>query len=366
MFDRAYGVARFLSRCAVMVVASISVANAQSQPNPPTGLSVDGGAPVPGTPPPAGLLLFDDFNYVVNKLDSRETKIARFTAAGWTAVKDEQVRPGAASGYLSTVTSIPGYTGQMPGLSGSGRVLRLEGLPTSMGDFSGPSGSWRNQTDFYLAYGTPGGSQPSVPANVWYQFWIYINDFGTERSHWSNRNKFIYPSDDGIATADGTEHAYLVSLRPTSQFGAIQDSGPRAYVVSRITAGNTGVVQSTSPDGDDYVGANLDPANDYSSPNRWYLYKIHVDHASEQGRYEVWRRPMGGSWEKTSEWISGVTPGFTWITQQHLRVGHNMFKVPTTWGTASTNDNSNYDTWVYMADFAVGTREADLPTYSSY
>ncbi len=363
MAKRAQKALRIVIGTSLMILGSISIARAQVQPNPPSGLSAEGGTTVP-TPPPPGVVFFDDFNYIVNKFDSAETKIARFTAAGWSGMKDEQTRPGGASGYLSTVTSIPGYSGQIPGRSG--RALRMEGLPTTLGNISGPSGTWRNQTDFYLSYGSAFGSQTSVPGNVWYQFWIYINDSGNERSHWSNRNKLIYPSDDGTASGSGTENAYLLSLRPSSQSGVVQARGARAYVVNKIEAGNSGRVVSTSPEGDTYIGANLRPSDGYAQPNRWVLYKIHIDHSSVNGRYEVWHRLMGGDWVKTTEWIGGVTPGFTWITQPELRGGHNMLKIPTTWGTAQQTDSSNYDAWVYLADFTIATRESDLPVYEGY
>jgi hypothetical protein len=359
------GSRQFLRRllgCGVFSLGLIAISSAQVPPDPPSGITIDGSAAIPGTP--GNTVFFDDFGYVVNKFDSAESKIAAFTQAGWSGVKDERTQPGRASGYLSTVNSVPGYSGLIPGRSG--RALRMEGLATTMGDFSGPSGSWRNQTDFYLTYGTSAGPQTNVPGNVWYQFWIYVNDYGNERSQWSNRNKLIYPSDDGTATGAGTENAYLISLRPSSQEGIVQDRGARAYVVNKIEAGNTGTVSSDSPEGPTYIGANLRPADGYITPNRWHLYKVHVDHASVNGRFEVWHRPMGGSWVKTTEWIGGVTPGFTWITQSGLRAGHNLFKMPTTWGTAQPTDNSNYDAWVYMADFAMASRESDLPVYQSY
>lgn len=354
---------RLLASGGLVAMALVSTANAQTRPNPPTEFTAEDGTPVPTVP--GGLLFFDDFNYVVNKLDSAETKRAVFTAAGWSGYKDQQLREGA-SGYLSTVTSVPGYSGRMPGRSGSGRVLRLEGLPTTLGNFSGSAGTWRNQTDFYLSYGSPAGPQSNVPGNVWFQFWIYINDYGDERSHWANRNKLIYPSDDGTASGDGTQNAYLISIRPGSQQGTTQQYGARAYVVNKIEAGNGGTVVSDAPEGSTYIGANLRSADGYLVPNRWYLYKVHIDHASEHGRYEVWMRPLSGQWVKTTEWIGGVTPGFTWITQPGLRAGHNMFKIPTTWGTAKQDDNANYDAWVYLADFAIATDEAALPVYSDY
>lgn len=363
MLGRMPQILRTVAGTALVTLGLTSVAVAQVPPNPPTGVTIDDGTSEPPDPgSPGNPIFFDDFGYVVNKLDSAETKQRLFQAAGWGGIKDEQTRPGGASGYLSTVTTIPGYTGRMPG--GSGRVLRMEGLPTSMGNVS--SQPYRNQTDFYLWYGNAAGPQTNVPGNVWFQFWVFINDYGNEQSHWAPRNKLIYPSDDGTASGDGTENAYLISVRPSSQAGTYQSYGPDAYVVNKIEEGNGGQVVSNAPEGETYVGANLASSNGYHPPGRWELVKIHVDHASVNGTYEVWKRPMNGSWIKTTEWIGGRTPGFTWVTQPALRAGHNMFKIPTTWGTAKQDDPTNFDAWMYIADFAMANREADLPVYDNY
>lgn len=347
---------------ATLMAGCISLAHGQVVPNPPV-LTVEGGSTVdPGNP--GRPILFDDFNYVVGRTDSAASKRAAFMAKGWAGYKDEVSNPNGAAGYLYTTTSIPGYSGRMPGVSGSGRVLAMEGLPTSLGV---PHNNL-NQTDFYLSYGREGtvGQYNNVPGNVWFQFWVFINNTGSQTSNWSSRNKWIYPSDDGHASGSGAENAWLLSIRPNSQEGPVQ-TGPRAYIVNKIEAGSGGTTTSDSPLGGGYIGANLAPSA-YTESGRWELYKVHIDHASVNGRYEIWKRTLGTqTWQKTTEWISGVTPGFTWITQPALRGGHNMFKIPTTWGTADFGDlSTNYDAWVYLADFAMAAREADLPTYSGY
>jgi hypothetical protein len=353
MFDRTHGVWRLLTSSSLVAIVSISVASAQSQPNPPTGLSVDDGAAAPDNPPRAGLLFSDDFNYIVNKFDSAATKEAAFTAAGWSGLKDETTQPGGARGYLSTVASIPGYVGVMPG----GRALKLEGLPTSMAAALGGG----NQTDFYLFYGTAGPvgrANPAVPGNVWYQFWIYVDP----ASRWASRNKLIYPSDDGMASGGGTENSYMVHIRPSNQAGVVQPYGPNINAVTHIEGAS---ITSNAPDGAGRLGHNLTAAG-HQLAGGWYLHKIHFDHSQPNGVYETWIRPMGGRWLKTAEWISGVTPGFTWITHENQRVGHNMFKMPTTWGTVDADDRTNYDATIYMDDFAMAASEADLPVYQNY
>jgi len=345
---------RLIAGSAVVILGAVSLAGAQVPPNPPSGVRIGDAPGEPNDPPgnPGNALFFDDFGYVVDKMDSQQAKIAAFNRAGWATVKDERTQPGRAWGYLSTVTSIPGYTGRMPG--GSGRVLRMEGRP-SMAD----SG---NQTDFYLGYGNPAGPQTNVPGNVWFQFWIYVNDYGDERSHWAPRNKLIYPSDDGTASGDGMENAYMIHIRPTNQAGVEQPYGPIISGVTHIEGAN---IISNAPEGVGRLGHNR-TSSGHQMPNGWYLHKYHIDHSRVNGIYEHWIRPMNGQWRKTSEWISGVTPGFTWITHAHQRAGHNLFKLGTTWGTAQSGINTNYDAWLYLADFAMASNEADLPTYDSY
>ena len=360
MLGRILPMLRLMAGSAVVFLGLVSVASAQVPPNPPTGVSIDDGSeppPDPGTP--GNPILFDDFGYVVNKTDSADAKRAAFRSGGWTGVKDEQVQPGRAFGYLSTVSAIPGYSGRIPGRSG--RALRMEGLPTTMGDFSS-AGNYRNQTDFYLVYGSPSGPQTNVPGNVWFQFWTYINDYGSERTHWAARNKIIYPSDDGVGSGDGMDNAYILHMRPSNQAGDEQPYGANASGVTHIYGAD---IESNAPEGSGRLGHNRS-SNGHQTPNGWFLHKYHIDHSQPNGVYEHWIRPMGGEWRKTSEWISGVTPGFTWITHAHERPGHNLFKLGTTWGTAQGDDRTNYDVWMYLTDFAMARSEADLPTYDNY
>lgn len=360
MPGRIQQILQWMATTAVVMLGGVSVASAQVPPNPPTGVTIGDGASEPTDPgSPGNPIFFDDFGYVVNKTDPADTKRARFSAAGWSGVKDEQVQPGRSFGYLSTVSSIPGYSGRIPGRSG--RALRMEGLPTTLGDFSS-AGNYRNQTDFYLSYGSASGPQTNVPGNVWFQFWVYVNDYGSERSHWAARNKIIYPSDDGTASGDGMENAYMLHFRPSNQAGITQPYGPNMNGVAHMEGS---VITSSAPEGASRLGHNRSSSG-HQTGNGWYLHKFHIDHSQTNGVYEHWIRPMGGQWRKTTEWIGGVTPGFTWITHAHERPGHNMFKLGTTWGTAQGDDRTNYDAWLYLADFAMAGREADLPTYDTY
>lgn len=400
----------------------------------------------PGDPPPntdpGNPLFFDDFDYVVAQAASSAAKSAAFQAAGWSGLKDSTTAGmGNAGGTISTETSIPGYSGSMPGLSGSGRILRMAMLPTTKWKL-GTGG--RNQSDTYLTYKTAAGPQTNVPGNSWFQFWIYVNNYGDEQSHFSDRNKLIYPSDDGTATGAGTDASWLLSIRPSSQMGVGRlPYGAQAHIVNHLSAGGgAGTISgSNMPEGAGYTGCNLQPSTP-QQPNGWYLVKVHIDANSVNGTYEVWIRQKGSqTWIKTTEFIGGQG-GFTWVTQPLLRPGHNLFKLCTTFGVStgvaiSTMSSANpivcttaiahgltngqevgfsaltgaftalhgvthiatvlssttfsvpvngsgfaayqtssadiliteptdYNCWLYFADFALATSEADLPTYGDY
>ena len=133
------------------------------------------------------LVFLDGFEYGVSRNGSSSYSRTRnpfVQTGGWAAVKAENVT-GDWHGYLYTVSEIPGYKGDFPGRN-STSVLAIESLPDSMGA----------QTDFYLQYGT--GTVPdTVPANVWFQFWIYSNhyddptDQNDQLSAYDSRFKFI-------------------------------------------------------------------------------------------------------------------------------------------------------------------------------
>ena len=361
--------ASFSKRSAVVGVMALALglaatSQAQVQPNPPSSVLVDDGGDSRGNP-----LFFDDFNYAVNREDAGGLRdpnglaSARFLARGWSSVKREPT--DTAGGFIYTTTSIPGYSGRMPGLSGSGRVLALEGRPTSV---AYPRNGL-NQTDFYLQYG--GASSTSVPSNIWYQFWFYINDYGTQQSRWGSNTKLIYPSPNGSYGVPTGQLAYLIQLGSSSYEtdGSMPLTLPynaSRYITNR--AENWADFQRASeyPTNRSKLGPNVNRNAAVLAPNRWHLIKIHIDHSGPQGTYEMWTRQMGGSWQKLAEWIGGVTPNFLYPTIEAQRAGLQTVRIPTTWGTASSSDTTNYDAWTYMADFAISRRESDLPTYGSY
>ena len=80
-----------------------------------------------------------------------------------------------------------------------------------------------------------------------------------------------------------------------------------------------------------------------------------MDTSSTSASYEGWVRPFGGSWVKVAEWIDGVTPDFSWRIPEGDVGGHRVFRIPTTM--------DDFDSWIYLDDFAMTATEADLPIY---
>jgi hypothetical protein len=65
-------------------------------------------------------------------------------------------------------------------------------------------------------------------------------------------------------------------------------------------------------------------------------------------------------WRKTTEWLGGVTPDFTWPLLPQADDGNKTIRVPTTVGGV-TSKWADY--WIYLDDFAMATCEDDLPAY---
>ena len=303
----------------------------------------------------ADLLAYDAFEYAVerNKPGASEA----FAAHGpWNGAKTYQDGRTGARGYVYTKNTIPGCTASFPGRN-SMRVLCLEALGKSL----------QGQTDFYLQYGSASGPPNQVPANVWFQFWIYINRSDSQMSEILS-GKFIYPSRDGIYPATnrsperGNCYHWLFTLRNWSgePFG-VQGSDGRGFFSNRPPNADF-TAASEYPTNKDKLGPNLGKREDFIlEPNRWHLAKVHIDMSGKsplasvgQGVYEVWMREKDQPWRKTTEWLGGKTRNFTWPLLAQANEGSKTFRMPTT---------ADGDYWIYMDDFAMATAENDLPAY---
>ncbi len=279
------------------------------------------------------VLLYDDFEYNADNARS-------FVTTGpWTYVKAENTTETNNSndggrGWLTTVTSIPGFSGSFP--TQGNRILKMAGLPGTTG----------NQTDFYL-------TGPAIPGDVWFQFWIYVNRYGNEMSEWASRDKFIYPCAFDYPCRSQKWLFFLGynSYPPNS----VNAPAGGAYLIerdNRVGSVYNGYTRGNETKlGQHYVGTRL-------RANMWQLVILHFDttHTSTGNAYEAWIDGI-----KVTEWIDGVTPGFSWTIPSPG--GHRVFRMPTTWPGA--NNNELYDKWVYMDDFVVATAASDLPAFGA-
>ncbi len=297
---------------------------------------------------PDGVTFYDSFEYTVNRNNSgyNDGGDNPFTnQGGWTGVKSVNIT-GGYNGYLYTVTEIPGYSGSFPGRN-SNSVLAIEARPGSMG----------GQTDFYLQYGDITASRDTVPANVWFQFWIYSNryddptDQNDQLSEYEGRFKFIYPCNVSYPCQQGQLNWLTMFGYSTSEpFWANND--PTQLFMTTNEPFNVSIDYELAEDYNQFKIGQTDVSENIV-PNRWTLVKIHYDTSTTRGTFEAWMKPMGEEWVKVAEWIDGVTPNFSWPVASVG--GHRVFRMPTT---------INYvDSWMYMDDFAMATSEADLPVY---
>ncbi len=292
----------------------------------------------------ARVVFSDRFEYVAGRSDPNAANV--FVQNGWSNAKTQQNSSGA-KGYLHTVTSIPGYSGAFPGTNSS-RVLAIEALPITLGV----------QTDFYLQYGNGSSSayDDTIPGDVWFQFWIYPLQSGSQTSTFGQREKFFY-----VCNMDYPCHSHLWMIMSTPATNNPNNMFPLGYPSQGeffwLLRNSAGVSQITNTTGDPDSQSAIGSPNptEWMRPNRWTLVKMHVNTTATTGNsWEVWLRPYGRGWTKVSEWIGGRTPGFTWNIPSESVGGHRVLRMPTT---------SDYDYTMYMDDFVMATAESDLPVY---
>lgn len=315
---------------------------------------------------PPGVLFFDDFDYTVTRAaaaNDADGPVQFVNQGPWAAYKDWRTGQESAGGYLYTVDSVPGYDGPLPG--GPGRTLCIECLAGS-----GLTGSPIRETDFYLQMFPEDGAEGALPADVWFQYWMFTNDNPavSQESRFDNGSKWLYPSRVGYPVPV-EEVAWLLSRSARS--GEKGDAS--AWDTVNTNSGESyPVVYSdalvVNPFGDDPNNVGRNVSTQVIPPNQWVLVKVHLDLSGPQGAWEEWQRPMNGSWTKTAEWIGGVTPGFSWPLSANDNLGHKCLRFPTTmrWRDYGGGDIRGGDSWTYKRSFAMAGSEADLPTYSGY
>jgi hypothetical protein len=304
------------------------------------------------TPTGGQLLFFDDFEYPVGRSDPQADTL--FQNNGWDGVKTQQSY-GSGFGYLYTVDSIPGYSGNFPGLA-SHRALLIEARPATFGA----------QTDFYLQLGDGYSDLNFIPGDVWFQFWLYPQYYGDQLSRFRGLDKFLYPCGQGHGSCH--THKWLLLFGPTLFNPYIDESSP--FLPLGQPSGGEFFWNLRNADGVSEISYfpaeswNRDKLGqqdiaEWVRPNRWTLVKMHFDTSTSSGSWETWLKPQGGDWTKVAEWIDGLTPDFAWNVP--TPGGHGSLRFPTTIGSSTNTDL--YDFWLYMDDFAMASSESALPIY---
>lgn len=348
MTIRTCGLCNQVARSSLVAIALISVAGAQSQPNPPTGLSIDGGTTLPGSPT-TRWPFFDDFDYVVDKFDSRDEKFSAFTTRGYNGVKDQTTRDGA-NGYIYTRTTAPGCGASPAG----GRMLTLEALPTTLG----------HQTDFYLELGR--GTAGDIPARLYVQAYICMSRSGSEMSDVrTSHNKLFYPlfgsrSSYPIATDDV---AWLQTMSDSQFRGTSQIPAPETgaftfrNVASASDFGNRAFIASQMGTGTEWM-MTPNVGDPWIRPNRWYKVRMLYDVSGTQGIHRIWIGQAGQPLTLIADFTGGVTPGFTYATTALDRLGAKFLRFPTTVGPGSGTPGPDY--WLNMDNLRLAGSEQEL------
>ncbi|GIX04881.1 MAG: hypothetical protein KatS3mg114_0750 [Planctomycetaceae bacterium] len=313
---------------------------------------------------PAGKLIFrDNFEYEVQR-DEVNPQPAFLTIGKWSGIKAINAGRNTAGGYLYTVDRIPGYSGAFPGHD-SKRVLVIEGRP----------GSTQTQTDFWLRFGDAAGPPDQVPADVWFQFWIYLNHYDDPRDKEDQlsgitHGKFLYPSVDGNYPTHPRwlftiQQSTVLLLKDEDQPRTLTANSPQEFFFrNQFVMRDTVLAKMTKlPDWDCFKLGNTS-GDDRVVANKWYLVKLHFDTSRTSGRYEGWLQPLGGKTVKFAEFIDGVTPNFTFKIPEDKIGGHKVVSMPTTLGDfVPGRTKNNKDCWIYLDDFAIADSEEALPKY---
>jgi hypothetical protein len=305
-------------------------------------------------------LFFDDFEYAIARTATPTQLEDAFQLVGWSGAIAEN-GTGFDTSYLYTATSIEDFSGSFP--SGS-RVLGLEGYPNNGNDTA------FLQADYFVAYGDAGGAVGQVPADVWIQLWIYLQNSGSQLSSYPTRNKFLYPTMDGGTgnTDPGQGPVTTPWLVLLGAQGFEEAMGPREENYIAVQAFGA-VRDTTAPDGNsNKLYQNLTIAKKLTE-NAWHLVKIHLDTSTVDGSAEAWICTAGdGGFTQVMDWRVGVTANFEWDTYAETRDGMRVLKMPTTENADPLNNPSRDgfgDNIKFIDDFAMADSEIDLPRYAT-
>lgn len=306
---------------------------------------------------------YDDFNYQADETNIISNSNNPFVSVGgWHGLRTGDTGNNGGFGTMRTIarSAFESRTGSniWPG-GDSNYALRIQ-APNDRG------------VDINLWLGDENSDPNFIPADIWFQFWIYFNRYGTEADgEIYGRPKFLYPSIPGIY---GTTQVRWMTMFSVDAHSTICPNGACAPYGNPSTAGGFWIDRefdasridkrytALSPGGgnDNKFGPNLvaDAAEGVHPFNEWRLMRIHYDTSTTDYKWEVWFRRYAEPWLKTHEWINGVTPNLVWTGEPG---GHRALKMPTTIGYV---DGPATNFYAYVRDFAIATSMEDLPSYS--
>ncbi len=299
---------------------------------------------------PDGVIFYDDFDYAVSRNSADlATERAKFIANGWSGAKAVNLT-GSHAGYLYTVNRIPGYSGGFPGRN-STRVLAFEAKPDTFG----------SQTDFYLQYGFNG---QTIPADVWFQFWMYINNYDDptdqedQMSRFGRKGKILYPTKSGYPSNNGL---WMLGCCATN-YGPLFDDVGDAATSMYMHLADLQYLQFNDGNTSSYKVGQTDLSERFT-PNHWMLVKTHIDTSTTSGKFEQWIKPMNGNWTKTADWEDGVSADFSWQIPASEVGGHVAVRLGTTFNTCREDLTQQCNFWLYFDDFSMANSEDTLPVY---
>lgn len=228
------------------------------------------------------------------------------------------------------------------------------------------------QGDVGLAVGDAGSSgyDNYLPADVWFQTALYINNTGAETSVVTDRPmKLFYPCRDNypcntnyflIETAVGTSHNPLCD---TSLAG--QTNG-NMYLVMRDSFTFAGQGTMSYPTGCSATNDKLGQTSlaEWIKPGRWNVIRCHLQSSDTSSpKIDCWIGAMGSALVNVMSWHGG-TPvagqSFTWSVP--TAAGHRAAWLPSTQPANNATGGTHY---FYYDDYYVATLESDLPTYGA-
>ena len=139
------------------------------------------------------------------------------------------------------------------------------------------------------------GSANYIPGDVWFQFWIYPQNYGNQRSRYGTRNKFLYVCNDAYPC-----HSHLWMVGQGSNVYSATNSTPLGdpsngeffWNMSSASGVSTIDYANGDPWSRDQLGQNT---TEWMRANRWTLVKMRFrSNSTTANGWEVWLRPQGG------------------------------------------------------------------------